>query len=145
VSIDYKDEYVRAALDLEEARRDQALADLRAEHTAGLAELRENWSSGVGTSVNEVQQRIETTRAEIRAFLHDYYADEPDEPSAPQTAQQEQSGTPTGAPAGLPPDLLWRQAEEDEAARIKGLSMASFAAERQALGVNRNQANGLFG
>jgi hypothetical protein len=36
-------------------------------------------------------------------------------------------------------------AELAEAERIKGLSMAAFAAERQALGIDRNQVGGLFG
>ncbi len=135
--------YVAAVLDGQAVQLDRATTALRAELDA----IREDWSTTVAHQVASSEARIRQMHEDNLTWLRSRYADDSDE--GPQDvagaagpgadgASSVLTGTPGGHNQRSPQPTLdrWMAAAieaDQEADRIRGLSMQDYAVERQRL------------
>jgi hypothetical protein len=134
--------YVQSVLDRRASQLDKARAAMQAD----LDRLVESWRSGTEQELEAHEQRMAQLRADQAEWFARFLDGEADEP-APTDVGQGQDGASTGrnAPAPGPgPGQPAYDTERQEAARIKSLSMAAFAAERDQL-IRATRPRGMFG
>ena len=135
-SHDVERAYVVAMLDHEEARLNEASAEMRAELDA----LRESWSTGFEQQAGESEARMRKIRDDQAAWFNGLYDDGPDEGTPTDVGQVQGAGASAGplAPASpVPPGpgQPTRQVAELAADDIKNMSMREYAERRAELGV----------
>jgi hypothetical protein len=139
--------YVQSMVDLADARRDAVLAGMQTD----INRLRDSWSSGYAEQRQAAEARIEAIREGTRAWVQGLYADGEDTPTDVAAGGREDGASVlthtsvghNGLRQRPTPDP--REAELAEAARIRSLSWAEYAAERNQHGITSISAHGLFG